>query len=430
MQGITFCILLIGTENELLPSLKKVANTVLVALCDPKPSYESAIATRNDKAIADILLRLYPSKASPNRTISAKCAVLSRMMSFIVEQCQPWCINKLNTVLKLHQAKAILDSLHRIVNRSSVSLCIFEFAQLGYVPEWWDSEVTFPLSLQNGEVGNCIGEEICSKSLDKLRSELATSFSSLLLTVAWHSSKSLQNPETCQRLLNRLKRSALSAPDLSCSYSANQTMGLPEDTGALADAQAECQTLHELLENESAQRAILQDQVVQSQKLLEQERHASNALEQYLDSAEREGDETAKALRSAREDYAELLHNADRKVQATESKWRQEELFLRADYLRRESELEDEVEELRSLLERKDVELEHEKQRRATHDEGMETRLAQSQEQVGGYVNHIGILLMHSTDKGTASGDCRQGQGLRGGRLSKDKANGTPRGKT
>ena len=379
---MVFCILLLGAENEVLASLKKVASAVLVAFCDSKPSY-SAVATGHDKVITHIVACLWPSKASPDRMASGKCAVLTRMVSFIVEQCQPWSTNTVSSVLKLHRAKIVLDSLNAALSRSSLSLCIIDFIQLSYVPEWWDSELTFPLLAHEGDSGNCIGEEVCSKSVDRLRFEVARNFSSLLLTAAWHSSRALQNPETCQRLLNQLKGSSSRVPDLRCSYSAERIMGL-EDTGALTEAQAGCEALRHRLENETALRTTLESRLAQSEELLEEERQASSALQQYLEGAERECSGTAKALQSAREDYVELLHDADRKVQATESKWRHDELLLRADYLRRELELEDQVHEMRFVLKRKDDELEREKVNRAALEEDMRAAVAGSRQQVGG----------------------------------------------
>lgn len=374
-----FCALLVGLEKEMLPTLKKVAGAALVDLCDPKTGHDSAIAIGNEKIIADILVCLCPLIASPNSTVSGPCAVLTRMMSFIVEQCQPWCANAVNTQLRLYRAKTILKSLQSALNRSGILESIVEFVQLGYVPEWWDSEVAFPLLSQSDETMNCRGEEVCSKSLNQLRSELAIDFSSLLLTAAWHSSRSLQTPETCQRLLNRLRRPCRRGPNPHCSYGAEQIMGL-KDAGA--PAVGDCDELGARLKSETAQRISLECRLAQSEKLLEEEQKANNVMQQDLEAAERECSDNAKALRLAKEDYQQLLREGDRRIQATESKFRHEELMYRADLLRRESELEDEVIELGSILKRKDEELQLEKQLRADLAGEMEAASAQAKHQV------------------------------------------------
>ena len=374
-----FCILLLGAENATLPSLKKVAGAVLVALCDARSSYHSAIATANDKDVTDILCCFC---ASPNKSLPGKLAVVTRMLSFIVDQCQPWCTNTVNTVLRLHQANVILKSLHSASHMSGVLLCVVDFIQLGYVPEWWDSEAAFSLSSQDRDTGNCIREEVCPKSLDRQRFELAASFSSLLLTAAWHSSRSLQHPEICQRLLNRLRGSSLKKSYFLCSYSANETMGLEYD-GALIEAQAECEELRAHLENEIALQMTLKEQAAQKEKLLEEERQASSVLERDLKLAEGECLETAQALQQAKEDYRELLQEADRKMRAAESKFSEEELLYRAELLRREKDLADELDEVRSRLEHRDEELRREKERRAAVEGEMSAAMAQTQGQVG-----------------------------------------------
>lgn len=375
-----FSIALLGPGNE-ISYLRKVAFAVLVELCDPTSSYNSSVATGYDKTIADILVYLCPLNTNPNTTMSGAgagaSAVVTRMLSFIVDQCQPWCTNAVNTALQLHRAKNILKSLHSASNQHEISLGIIEFIQLGHVPEWWDSEVTFPLSLQDGEAGNCIGEEVCSRSLDLHRFELASSFSSLLLTAAWNFSKPLQQPETCQRLLNRLRGSSMRQSMLLCSYNTQKIMGLVDD-GALIEVQIECKELQIRLANEQERRVVLEEQLAESEKLLMEEREACEAVQQYLESAEREGFQTSQALRSAREDYAELLADADRKVDALQLQWKDEELFLRADYLRREDELEEQVDEKRSMLVQREQELELEKQQRAELVREMEAALAKS----------------------------------------------------
>jgi hypothetical protein len=371
-----------GVGNEMLLRLKKVASAVFFALCDSKSNSDSPMVTGNEKAITDILVCLCPPETSPNSILPGNDAIVTKMLSFIVEQCQPWCTTAVNTVLEIHHAKLLLKSLHSASDRTAIQSCIVEFIQLGHLPEWWDAEIAFPLSSQEGESGNCIGEQVCSESLDRQRFELAISFSSLLLTAAWRSSGSLQQPETCQRLLNRLRGSSLSAPNLLCSYSTSQTMGLEYDV-TLIETRAECEDLRGQAKVEKAQRVKLQAQLAQSEKLLEEERDASNALQQYLESAEREGFKAAQELRCAKEDYVELLADADRKVHAVESEWREKELFSRADHFRREGELEDEVKGMRSTLDHKNEELHLEKQQRTELEGQMESSLAQSNGQVG-----------------------------------------------
>lgn len=489
MQGVVFCVFLLGAENEVPLSLKKVANAALITLCDSKSGYDSAIAPRDDKAIADVLGCLCTPMASPDFVVPGKTATVMGMISFIAEQCQPWCTNAVNTVLKLHRAKLVLDSLHTAVYRSCVLSCIIEFIQLGYVPEWWDSEVTFPSSLENSGIENCKGEAVCSKSTDRLRLELAKGFSSLLLKAAWRSSMPLQHPETCQRLLNRLKGSSLRALDSPCSYSVDQIMDregaraltqvqvdceeiyarlenetaqrinlegelarqlklveenrqasntIQQHWSALTEAQRECKELCVRLEYEKAQRVSLDDQVAriskllekeqqasialqqsctalteaqtkcedvranlekerdqrkglenqlaQTAKLLEEERDASQALELYLKSSECECLEAVNALRSSREDYKELLADADRNMRALElkeSEWLHYDLLRRADFLRREMGLEEEVKTLGTILEQKDEELRLEKQSRSEHGTEMQAALTQSNGQVG-----------------------------------------------
>jgi hypothetical protein len=378
-----FCNLLMSTGNEMLLRLQQVASAVFFDLCDSKTIYDIAIATDNEKAITDILVCLCPPEPSPNSTLPRKDAMVMKLLSFIVEQCQPWCTNAVNTVLEIHHANLILKSLHSASNRTAIQWCIIEFIQLGHLPEWWDAEIAFPLSSQEGEKGNCIGEQVCSTSLDRQRFELAISFSSLLLTAAWHSSSSLQQPETCQRLLNRLRGSSLNAPNLLCSYGTGQTMGLEYDA-TLIETQTECEDLRGQLKDEKDQRLRLQVQLAQSEKLLEEERDASNALQQYLESAEREGFKVVQELRSAKEDYVELLADADRKVHAVEREWREKELLSRADHYRREGELKDEVADMRSTLDHTKEELHLEKQRRTELEGQMESNMAQSNNEVGG----------------------------------------------
>ena len=359
------------------PILRKVASAVLFGFCDSNTGDESAITTTNDEVIADILIRLCPSKASPNSSVSGQCALLTRMMLFIVEQCQPWCTNKVMSLLKLHRAKIILRSLQSILNRSSILGCIVEFIRLGYVPEWWGSAATFRLSPEGSEHANCIGEKVCSKSLLQLRSDLSIDFSSLLLISAWQSSRPLQTPETCQHLLNRVKGASLTGPYSPCSHTALQIMGLKDDGGLTL---AKYEDLQACLKTESAQRISLEHRLAQSEKLLKEEREASNAIQRYLEAVERECSDQAKALRSAKNDHQELLREANRRVQATEAKFRQEEILYRADLLRRESDLEGELYELGFTLERKDEELRLEKLLRAD--------LAREMEAASGQINH------------------------------------------
>jgi hypothetical protein len=371
-----------GVEDEMLLSLKKVASAVLFALCDSKSNSDSPILTGNEKAITDILDCLCPPETHPNSTSPGNDAIVTKMLSFIVEQCQPWRTTAVNTVLEIHRAKILLKSLHSASSRTAIQSCIVEFIQLSHLPEWWETGIAFPLSSQEGESGNCIGEQICSESLERQRLELAISFSSLLLEAAWRSSGSLQQPETCQRLLKRLRGSSLSEPNLICSYSTDQNMGLESDV-TLIETRAECEDLRGQLKDEKAQRVRLQVQLAQSEKLLKEERDASNALEQYLERAEREDFKAAQELRCAKQDYHELLADADRKVHAVENEWREKELFSRADHYRREGELEDEVNEMRSTLDHKNEELHLEKQRRTDLEGLMESSLTQSNGQVG-----------------------------------------------
>ncbi len=387
-----FCLLLCDAEDEMPLSLEKVASAVLVAMCDSKFSYNSAMATGNDKAIAEILVRLCSSKASPNRTLPGKSAIVTRMLSFIVEQCQPWCTNAVNTVLKLHQAKNILNSLHSASNRPGVLPYIVDFIELGYVPDWWGSEVTFSSSFRNSEVVNCVGEEICTKSLEGLRLELAKSLSSLFLTASWQSSRSLQQPETCQRLLNQLKRFSSRPPDTHSSYSCDHTMPL-EYNVALIDAQAECRVLRSRILNEIAQRNALEAQLSETKRLLEEEKDASNTLEQYLESAERECYDTGDRLRHAQGEYVKLLAEADRRVQEVECKHAVQEVEYRSELLSREMELEKELEELQTTLEHKDEELQLAETKRENIEADMKAALALADGEVGADICQSDVSL-------------------------------------
>jgi hypothetical protein len=356
---------LLGAEDEIPLALKKAANAVLVALCNIKASHDSAIATENDKTIAEIIVRLCPRKASSSNILPGRCTAVTAMLSFVVEQCQPWCTNTVNTVLKLHQAKHILNALHAASTKSSVLHHIADFIQLGLVPEWWDSEVIIPLSVHDRESSNCTGEEVCPKSLGQLRFELAIGFSSLLLTAAWNSTRSLQQPEICQRLLNRLKKSPLNTPKLGCLYGSDQSMGL-EYHAELLDLQSANEDLRARLEHETAQRMTLEHQLAQTKQLLAQEQLASTALQQYVEAAERAEWEAKQALRQSREDYVELLQEVDRRVQAIESEAIGEKVCYKAEMLGRETLLEQELDEAWASLEHKDKEMQLERQQRAT----------------------------------------------------------------
>ena len=404
---MVFCVSLLGAEFEMPSAIETIATAVLVELRE-NSSIENTMTTENGTVFADVLICLCCSKDRVPETSKA----LARMMSFIVKQCQPWHTNAVNTVLKLHQAKSILNSLQIALSRHDISAYIIDFIEMDGLPEWWGSEVTFCLSPRNGETVNCSLEEVCSDSLDRLRSDLAFNFSSLLLTAVWQSSTSMQSVETCQRLLNCLKGPSLGKTISNCLYDTdtNDIMGL--ETGTTSEAQAECEGLRARLKNEQTQRSSLEARLARIEKALDQECLASNALEQYLETAEREGFEaatalrsareegfeTAAALRSAREDYQELLADADRRVEALEMKSMEEKILDKADFLRRETELEDELGEVRSTLQQKEEdlrrkeenlrrtgeELQHEKQNRANLATEMEAALGKSNEEVGG----------------------------------------------
>ncbi len=159
-------------------------------------------------------------------------------------------------------------------------------------------------------------------------------------------------------------------------------MGL-EFNVALIEAQTECEALRARLQNETAQRTALEAQLAQTKKLLEEEKDASNAIQQYLESAERECSDVGDRLRQAREDYAELLAEAARRVQAVEWKYVGEQVNYRAELLGREKELEEDLEEVESTLERKEEELQLEKQKRENIEVEMQAALAQAGGQVG-----------------------------------------------
>lgn len=355
---------------------------VLVTLCDSQCRVCCATLKRYDQAITDIVVCLYPSQDSAKNTESAECSVLTRMMSFVVEQCQPWHTNAVNTVFKFHQAKLILNSLQNALNRSGLAAYIIHFIQLGYVPEWWDSEIAFTSSFQVDEAGNCTGKEVCSGALDRLRLELAIDFSSLLLTAAWQSNRSPQSPGTCQRLLKRLKRSSSGQSNLFHCHTTGQIMGL-QDAGVLNEAQIECKELRGQLHSSKAQRIVVEAQLTQSKKLLEEEQQASHAIQQYLEAAERECSEMTKALRAARDDYKELLQEADRRIRSLEDDFREKEVAFRADFCARETDLKDEADDVHCKLKRKDQELQREKEDRANLATEMEAALAHSNAQVG-----------------------------------------------
>lgn len=371
-------------DTEKQPFLVKVASKVLLDLCGDE-SIGSATATGNDKAVADVLTCLClceDENTAKTTTPDVLGNVLARLMSFIVEQCQPLHKKVVNTVVKMHRARNILNSLHIAQSEYDISGFLVDFIHQGSLPDWWDSDATFSLSPSNGEVVNCKGEEVCSKSLDRLRSEVAVNFSALLLTAAWHSSKSLRNPETCQTLLSRLKGPSWGDTSLNCSYGAYIIMGLG-DAGALTEAQADCGELRARLEDEQRQRSSIEGRLAQSEKLLKEERQASTALQQYLAVAERDGFEKGKALEAAKEDYQELLQEADRRVGVLESDFIREKLMFKADCYGREKELEDEMDEMRASLERKDEEVRLERQNRAILATELEVALGQSKEQVG-----------------------------------------------
>jgi hypothetical protein len=353
---------LLGTEDEMPPALEKAANVVLVSLCDLRAVHDRPLAAENDETIAEIIVRLY-LKARASKVLPGKSTTLTTVLSFVVEQCQPWCTNTVNTFLQLHQATNILKALHAASTKSSVLHHIADFIQLGLVPEWWDSEATIPLSLEDRGSSNCIGEEVCPQSLDQLQIEVATSFSSLLLRAAWHSSESLQQSETCQRLLNRLNRSPSKTPDLACSYSPDQSMGLEYDGDVLVLRSAN-EDLTARVEQETTQRVALEDQLSKTRELLQQEKQATTALQQYLEAAEREGWEAKQALRQSKEDYVELLQEADRRVQAMESEAIGEKVSYKAEMMGRECELEQELDEALACMKHKDEKLQLERQQR------------------------------------------------------------------
>lgn len=172
-------------------------------------------------------------------------------------------------------------------------------------------------------------------------------------------------------------------------------MGLQAD--AMSKSQAECEGLRTRLDDEQSQRISLEARLTRSERLLQEEHEASNVLEQYLEDALREGFETAAALelareeglgtaialRSTREDYQELMADADRKVKALEMKAMEEKIMEKAGYLRREDELEEELDEVRFRLRQKEEELQHEHKIRADLAMEMETALGKSKDEVG-----------------------------------------------
>jgi len=417
---------LLGAEDEMPPALRKTANVVLVSLCDLRAARDKPLAAKNDQSIAEIIVRLYP-KARASNASPGKSTTVTTLLSFVVEQCQPWCTNTVETVLKLDQATNILKALHAASTQSSVLHHIADFIRLDLVPEWWDSEATIPLSLKDRGSSNCIGEEVCPQSLDHLQFEVATSFSSLLLTAAWHSSESLQQAETCQRLLNRLKRSPSKTADPACSYSSDQSMGLEYD-GALLDLQSVNEELRARLEQEKTKRMALGDQLAETRELLQQEQQASTALQQYLEAAEREGWATKQSLRQSREDYVELLQEADRKVQAVESEAIGEKLGYKAEMLGREYELEQKLDEALACVKHKDEEVQLERQQREKLEAETKVAQAHTHSKVGHVHCRSGEVAKVNTDGATESSGGREGPSLGGSRISEKEAHDTSGG--
>lgn len=407
----------------MLPDIRKIASEVLVSLCDSECSSSSTITTENDRAIADLLVCLFPPKDSSGNTLASECAFLMSILSFIVDQCQPWQPGSVNAVFKLQQANIILRALYIALSESDILAYIVDFILLDSVPSWWDTEVIFPSSSENTKARNCKKEEVCSKSFDQLHSEVAISFSSLLLIAAWHSNRSLKNSETCQRLLNRLKGSSLKEASLVCSYNGHQIMGF-EDIGARTEAQQECVELRERLDNETAQRISLEAQLAKTQKLLDEERDASSAVEQYCQDAERKAFDKSEALKSLKEDYRELLADADRKVKALEDHHRHHDLMLRAEYLGREAKLDAALEEAQDTIKQKEEELQRERDEKEKLSAETERVMAQLREEVGRGSGSQWILLICSTGRRVAPQSFPQNQGLGGSRCSTRKAAG------
>jgi hypothetical protein len=382
-----FCISLLGDGNEILLSLKSVASSVLVSLCETQGSIDSAIAPQNDKAITEILVCLYPPKSRAEITMPGECAgsAAATMMSFIVDQCQPWPRNNVTAAIRLHQARILLNALHGALTRSGISAEIVDFIELGGVPEWWESGFTFSSSPRTSEVANCAEEQTCSYSLDQVRSRIASDFSSLLLTAAWNADRAVQNRETCERLLNRLRSTTSREHHLFCSYSNNDTMGLTQ-LNPIPNRPTEADKLQAELEKEIQRRNELELQITQYEKLVGEERQANDALKRYVVTVERASEQKSRALEDERQNYRELMADADRRVQIVVWRENEEQILLKAKHFAREGKLESEIDDLEMTLEKKEEELQHEKQGREKVLAGEEAALEKAKKDVGAYL--------------------------------------------
>jgi hypothetical protein len=351
--------------------VRTIANGALAALCEPVNTIEIAATTTSYKTIADLLTLLWPSKDNA-KVVPSGQPVITKILTFIVDQCQPWHTNDVSTALKLNHAKSLLKALHESLPRSSIAIAIIAFIQLGYVPEWWDSEIHFQSSEQKTQDSNCFGDQICTEAIDKLRLEVANSFSSLLITAVWHGTALTSKPDTCHRLLNQLRNSSPVCSSFTCSYIEKVKMGYPEHDEALAEACAERDNLRYLLETEKAEKHALEERLDQSEKLLGEERECTLVQQRYLEEAQNEyyakvkeledsenayrdlmaeAGAKAKALEDSYDDYRELMADADRKVLEVENRHTEQDLMLRSDHCAREQELEDEIDGLRDELE-------------------------------------------------------------------------------
>jgi hypothetical protein len=387
LQGVIFCISLLSGANETLQSLRKVASSVLVSLCDPKHSIDSAIALENDKAVVEILVCLYPAKSSVEITLPGERAspVAATMMSFIVEQCQPWPRNNVTTALRLHQARILLYALHGALTRSRRSAEIVDFIELGGVPEWWEFGFTFSSSPWTSEAANCAEEQTCSYSLDRLRSGIASDFSSLLLTAAWNADRAVQNPETCERLLNRLRSTTSREHHLFCSYNNNDIMGLTQ-LNPTPKRPTEADKLRAELEKETQRRNDLEVLLTQYEKLVGEERQANDALKRYVATVERASEQKSRALEDERQNYRELMADADRRVQTVVWRENEEQILLKAKHFAREGKLESEIDDLEMTLEKKEEELQHERQDREKILAEEEAASEKAKKDVGAYI--------------------------------------------
>lgn len=382
MQGIAFCSSLLGADNR-TSNFLEVESAALIALCDSNHRGDESVfySTESGESLAVVLHDLYASNDELDQcTASATCRVHMEMMSFIVQQCQPWQTQAVKTILKVCRAKLILKSLRGLLDRPRVLLHTVEFVQRGYLPDWWDVD-TSPAFLANSQAGNCLSEEVCSKSLDALRVELASDFSSFVLTAAWHSNHSLQNSETCRRLLDQLRRHPSSGQDQLCSYNANHETG-QRATVPSAEVQRECDELRTQIQSEINQRSSLEAQLAHKEELLQQERLATKSIDEYLQVAHRDCFETSKALASAKERYRELAADSNRRVRDLDARFREGEMAYRADLLARETDLENRLDEAWGRLKESEEELRRERDDRARLTVETESSIARSHQEV------------------------------------------------